>query len=198
MSWLTEQELTEIGFASCGSNVRISSKASIYNPSAIHIGDNVRIDDFTVLSAGEGGIYIGSYIHIAVFSSFLGVGKIELEDYANISSRVSIYSSNDDYTGISLTGPTIGSRFTGVTTKPVLLRKHAIVGSGSVILPGVTLGSGVECFLTIGGELRDGDCRQDTDDRNNDQQLDQGKTLLVLAEFLEHGHSPFKVNRFCC
>ncbi|WP_370559871.1 acyltransferase [Edwardsiella tarda] len=142
MAFLTDEQLSNIGFASLGSNVRISDKASIYGASLINIGSNVRIDDFCVLSAGSGGIEIGNYVHIAIFSSLIGEGKIVLSDFSGISSRVSIYSSNDDYTGEYLTNPTIPAKYTNVTHAPVILGKHVIIGSGTVVLPGVTLHEG--------------------------------------------------------
>lgn len=142
MAFLTEQQLITMGFAELGSNVLISDKASIYGASRIKIGSNVRIDDFCVLSAGEGGIEIGSYIHIAVYSSLIGAGKITLADFTNISSKVSIYSSNDDYSGEYMTNPMIPAEYTNVTHADVTLAKHVIIGSGSVILPGVTLHEG--------------------------------------------------------
>lgn len=132
-----------MGFASVGNQVCISDKASFHNCARISLGNNVRIDDFCVLSAGDGGIEIGSYVHIAVYTSMIGAGKIVVADYANISSRVSIYSSNDDYTGQTMTNPTVPDRLRGATDAPVFLGKHVIVGCGSVILPGVTLNDGV-------------------------------------------------------
>lgn len=87
MAILTEEQLKDVGFKSIGQNVRISDKASIYGAKNISIGSNVRIDDFVVLSAGVGGIEIGSYIHIAVFSSLIGAEKITLSDFcANLPS----------------------------------------------------------------------------------------------------------------
>lgn len=142
MAVLSEQQLKDIGFKSIGKNVRISDKASIYGAQGIAIGDNVRIDDFVVLSAGEGGIAIGNYIHIAVFSSLIGAEKITLSDFCNISSRVSIYSASDDYSGEFMTNPMVPEQLTNVDKSPVFLGKHVIIGSGSVILPGVTLGEG--------------------------------------------------------
>jgi galactoside O-acetyltransferase len=130
-------------FKHVGKNVLISSKASFHNPSNIYIGDNTRIDDFCVLSAGTSGIHIGNYIHIAVFCSLIGKSKITIGDFANISSRVSIYSSNDDYSGKFMTNPTIDEKFTNVTHGNVLIRKHVIIGSGSIILPNVILEEGV-------------------------------------------------------
>jgi len=143
MSFYTENELVDIGLAKFGFNVKISRKASIYNPAKISIGSNVRIDDFCVLSAGEGGIFIGDYVHIAVFCSLIGAGKITLSNFCNLSSRVSLYSSNDDYSGEHLTNPTIPKKYTGVHHEDVYLDKHVIIGSGSIILPGVTIEEGV-------------------------------------------------------
>lgn len=143
MAFLSREQLEKMGFESLGVNVLISDKASLYNVSKISVGSHVRIDDFCVLSAGEGGIKIGDYIHIAVFSSLIGAGKIELSNFVNISSRVSIYTSNDDYSGSSLTNPMIPEEYKNVQSADVKLHKHVIVGSGSIILPGVTLNEGV-------------------------------------------------------
>ena len=143
MSYYSVEELGSLGLAKFGENVKISRKASLYNPSQISIGSHVRIDDFCVLSAGERGIEIGDYIHIAVYSSLIGAGKITLGDFCNLSSRVSIYSSNDDYSGEYLTNPTVPDVFTNVTHADVLLGRHVIIGSGSIVLPGVALENGV-------------------------------------------------------
>lgn len=143
MAMLPRNVIEDMGFAALGENVQISDKASFYGTSQIAIGNNVRIDDFCVLSAGIGGIEIGNQIHIAVYSSLIGSGKITLADFCSISSRVSVYSSNDDYTGATLTNPTISNEYKNVTNAPVYLGKHVIVGSGSVILPGITLEEGV-------------------------------------------------------
>lgn len=143
MAYLTRNELEKMGFASVGEEVFISDKASIYGAERITLGNNIRIDDFCVLSAGVGGIVIGDYVHIAVFSLLIGAGKIMLSDYSGLSSRVSVYSSNDDYSGKYMTNPTVPDEFTNVRHADVFIGKHVVVGSGCVILPGVTLGNGV-------------------------------------------------------
>ena len=89
-SFYDENELKEIGFKSYGENVKISRKSSIYGAEKISIGNNVRIDDFCILS---GQIKLGNYIHIAAYSALYGgEDGIVIKDFANISSRVSIYS----------------------------------------------------------------------------------------------------------
>ena len=143
MAFYSPEDLLTLGLARFGSNVLISRKASLYNPGNIAIGDNVRIDDFCVLSAGEGGIEIGDYVHIATFCSLIGAGRISMADFSGLSSRVSIYSSNDDYSGEHMTNPTVPERFTGVAHADVSIGRHVIVGCGSVVLPGVRLAEGV-------------------------------------------------------
>ena len=139
MGFLCDDEIRKIGFASVGKNVQLSDKASFYGASRIKVGDNVRIDDFCLLSSGDRGIEIGSYVHIGAYSSLLGAGKITLSDFSGVSSRVSIYSSTDDYSGKFMTNPTLPAEYTGVYSADVNLCKHVIIGSGSVILPGVTI-----------------------------------------------------------
>jgi galactoside O-acetyltransferase len=138
---LSQKQLELIGFKKLGKNVMISDKASIYSPHLIEIGDYSRIDDFCVISPGS-SLKIGKYVHIACFSSLIGKGEIVLEDFSGLSSRVSLYSSSDDYSGSSLTNPTIDSSFTNVLSLPVIIKKHVIVGAGAVILPGVIAGEG--------------------------------------------------------
>lgn len=140
---LSREDVQRMGFGRVGENVQISEHATFYNPARIYLGNNVRIDDFCVLSAGAGGIYIGDYVHIAVYASMIGAGRITLSDFSNISSRNSIYSSNDDYSGETLTNPTVPDQYKNVRHADVFLGRHVIVGSGSVILPGVTLEDGV-------------------------------------------------------
>jgi acetyltransferase-like isoleucine patch superfamily enzyme len=141
-SFYLAEELKELGFKTFGTNVQVSRKASLYGVQRISIGSHVRIDDFCVLSAGSGGIEIGNFVHIAVFASLMGSGKISLGDFSGISSRVSIYSSNDDYTGEFMSNPTVPAEFTRVTSADVSIGKHALVGAGAIILPGVTMHEG--------------------------------------------------------
>lgn len=150
-SFYSEEELSKIGFKSIGSNVRLSRNTCIYGAARISIGNNTRIDDYCVISAGKGGIVIGNYVHIAIFASLQGDGKITLEDFSGISSRSTIYSSNDDYSGSFMSNPTVPNEYKNVNTQDVTIGKHVLVGSGSIILPGVTmkLGSAVGALSLV-------------------------------------------------
>lgn len=139
MAFYTQAELEGLGFKYLGKNVKLSKLASLYNTQNIEIGDNSRIDDFCVLSAGEGGICIGRYVHIAVYTSIMGAGRIIMEDFTGLSSKCALYSSNDDYSGKFMTNPTVPCEYTNVKHAPVIIKKHSLVGVGSIILPGVTV-----------------------------------------------------------
>jgi galactoside O-acetyltransferase len=142
MAMLTRRRLAEIGFRSLGKNVAISEKASIYNPENISIGDNARIDDFCILSAGSGGIRIGRFVHVGCYVSLIGAGEIVLADFSGLSGRVSIYSSNDDTSGDFMAHPTIPMEYRNVESGRVLIEKHAMVLTGAVVLPNVTIRTG--------------------------------------------------------
>ncbi|BDU23559.1 MULTISPECIES: acyltransferase [unclassified Flavobacterium] len=143
MAFLSREDLEKIGFKNLGKNVLISDKASIYRPQNISIGENVRIDDFCIISAGEKGIEIGNHVHIACYVSLIGNELIKINDFVGISSKTSVYSSSDDYSGDYLTGPTIEDEFKNVDNRPVIFESYSIIGSGCVVLPGVTIGEGV-------------------------------------------------------
>lgn len=140
-SFYSSEELQGIGLKVYGKNVLISRKASIYDASNITIGDNVRIDDFCIVS---GTVRFGNNIHLAAYSALYG-GRagITVEDFANISSRVCIYAVSDDYSGYTMTNPTVPDEYKKVQNKPVYIGKHVIIGSGCTILPGVYLSEGV-------------------------------------------------------
>jgi len=138
-SFYAEDELAELGLKKYGKNVLISRKCSIYSPENISLGDNVRIDDFCILS---GDITLGSYIHIAAYCALYGRFGIEIEDYSGLSLRCIILSASDDYSGDYLIGTTKPKGTTNVTGGKVTLRKYVSIAAGSVIFPNITIEEG--------------------------------------------------------
>ncbi|HWE47676.1 MAG TPA: acyltransferase [Caulobacteraceae bacterium] len=143
MSFYEADELEALGLRQVGRGVKISRKASIYGAERIEIGDHSRVDDFCILSAGEGASFrIGAHVHVACHTTLIGRADITLETFANLSSRVSLYSSSDDFSGAAMTNPTVPAEFTNVISAPVVIGRHVVVGCGSVVLPGVTIAYG--------------------------------------------------------
>jgi dTDP-4-amino-4,6-dideoxy-D-glucose acyltransferase len=132
-------ELKKMGFKKIGKTVVISRKASIHNPEKIIIGSNVLIDDYSILSAHD-EIILGNYIHINSFSALYARSRIVMEDFSGLSSYVALYTESDDYSGGSLTNPTVPKKYKpNLHTGPITLKKHVIVGTHSAILPNVTV-----------------------------------------------------------
>lgn len=139
-SFYTPEELAQIGLKSYGENVRISRYAQIYSPEKISIGDNVRIDDFCILS---GNITIGSHIHIAAYCALYGADYgIIMEDYTGLSARATIYAAMDDFSGDYLIGPIHEDKSINVTGGLVQICKYAQIGVGGLVFPSVCVGEG--------------------------------------------------------
>ena len=150
MAFLTRQQLEAMGLRRVGRDVRLSDKASIYNPANISIDDHARIDDGCILSAGSGGIRIGKYVHVGCYATLIGDAEIVLEAFSGLSGRVSIYSSNDDVSGEFMAHPTVPMKYRKVESGRVVVGEHAMVLTGAVILPNVTIHTGAD-DLTLRG-----------------------------------------------
>jgi len=138
-NFYSEIELKELGLKSYGQNVLISRKASLYNASNISLGNNVRIDDFCLLS---GNITLGSNIHISAYSALYGGGEIIINDYAGVSSRSTLLSASDDFSGEFMIGAVIDDKYTNVTKGKIVLEKYVQLGANTVVLPNVTINEG--------------------------------------------------------
>ena len=140
MAYYSQKELKTMGFKSIGENVKISKKASIYNYNQISIGNNSRIDDFCIIS---GKIQIGENVHITPMCLIAGgIKGILFEDFTTLAYGVNIFTQSDDYSGKTMTNSTIPQHFKNEYKEKVIIRKHSIIGAGSIIMPGVTLGIG--------------------------------------------------------
>lgn len=138
-SFYSEEELKSMGFKSIGKGCCISRKASFYGISRMSLGDNVRIDDFCILS---GDIKLGSNIHISAYVALYGAMGIELEDYSGISPRSTIFSAMDDFGGDYLIGPIHQEEITNVTGGKVTVKKYCQIGCNCVVFPNLTIKEG--------------------------------------------------------
>ncbi len=129
-----------MGFKSLGCNVLISDKASIYNHDQIEIGDYSRIDDFCVIS---GKVKIGRNVHIAVFCNVAGGEKgITFGDFSGLAYGCHVFTQSDDYSGTTLTNPTVPDEYKREIKREIFIGRHSIVGTNSLVFPGVILAEG--------------------------------------------------------
>ena len=135
----SKDELEGLPFGSLGHNVQISRSANFYGMERMDIGDNVRIDDFSLIS---GRVTIGSYVHVASYVGLHGRFGITLDDFSGVSSKSTLFSGSDDYSGFHLTNPTVPEEYTSIDGRPIILKRHALLGANTIVLPGVTVGEG--------------------------------------------------------
>lgn len=138
-SFYTEQEIADLGFKKVGKKVLISKKASFYGAEYIAMGNNVRIDDFCILS---GNITLGNNIHIGAYCGLFGDAGIELMDYSGMSSKSIIYSAIDDFSGQAMIGPCVEEDKRKLKKGKVILEKYTQLGAASIVFPQVTMKEG--------------------------------------------------------
>lgn len=135
-------ELRSFGFRTVGRNVRIDKSCTIIGLGNIGFGNDVRIDGGVSIIAPQGFVEIGSFVHIGGGCHISGVHGVVMGDFSGLSQGVRLYSATDDYVGDCLTNPTVPAEFLNIKAGRISLGKHVIVGSGSVVLPGVAVAAG--------------------------------------------------------
>lgn len=136
----SDQELAKFNFKYLGKNVFISKSATLYKTELMSFNDNSRVDDFCALS---GEISIGKHVHITVHCSLTAsLSPIIVQDFVGVAAGSHIFSSMDDFSGNSLTNPTIPKEYKNISHGDVVISKHVIIGASSVIFPNLTIGEG--------------------------------------------------------
>lgn len=135
------KQLTKFGIKCRGNNIQISKLVKFLNPTNIFLENNIRIDDYCYLSAKSGIINIGNYVHIARNTVLISGSKIKLSDFSGVSNNCSLFGKSDNYDGSCLTNPTIPNNIPIIGD--IILGKHVIIGSNTVILPNICINDGV-------------------------------------------------------
>jgi galactoside O-acetyltransferase len=139
--FLSREVLESLGFASLGLDVLVHSTAVIADCSKVQLGSRVRIDPYVIIST-RGGVELGDNVHIGGHSVMAGHARVELGKFVNISHYVGIYTSSDDFSGRTLSIPTVPGGHQTARTASIKFGDFAGVGSGSLILPGASFGEG--------------------------------------------------------
>jgi len=126
---------------SCGNNVIIGKTVRIRYPELVEIGDNVIIDDFTYISTR---LKLHSFVHIASGSKLIGGKKsyIEMYDFSTLAPNVVLAAGSDDYIA-GIATPLVAEEYKGnLEIGKIIIGKHSIVGTNSVVLPNITFREG--------------------------------------------------------
>ncbi len=136
------EDLKTLGFKFIGENVSIAKNTTIVGLNNISIGNNVRIDSGTLIVANTGSLSIENYVHISAHCHLACAGGILMKSFSGLSQGVKIFTITDNLSEPALTNPTTPKKYFKPKVDKVELSKHVIIGTGSVIMPGVTIGEG--------------------------------------------------------
>lgn len=103
---------TKRSFKSCGERVYISPKCSIWSEDCLEVGDDVCIHAFTYIFA-VGGVNIGAGTMISSNCSITSITHPKNSSYRILEPGIE---------------------------KPIIIGKNVWIGTGAIILPGITVG----------------------------------------------------------
>jgi len=123
-----------------GKNAIIGKCVRIRYPEEVIIDDYAIIDDFTYISTK---LTVGKFVHIGANSVIQGgQGECSFADFSGCSPGCRIITCSDDYIG-GLACPQIPQKFKGdMIVGTVTLKKHALLGTGTVVLPNIVIEDG--------------------------------------------------------
>lgn len=139
-AYLSDEEVGQLGLGVAGRGARISRYALVLAPDRISIAEDSVVEAFVTLSPSSAGLRIGRGVRLREYASILGQELVEIADDVDVGMRCSIFSSNDDYSGATLLTPTVPDRFRGSVNGPIRIGRGAILGEGSIVLPGIRIG----------------------------------------------------------
>ena len=125
-----------------GVGARIGKTVRIRRPEDVIIGDGCILDDFTYISCA---MELGKYCHIASNVTISGGSShFTAGNFVGISSGSCIYAASSEYLTAALDMPSIPEdlRFGG-QSQEIVFGDHVLLGSHTVVLPGVYLPNGV-------------------------------------------------------
>lgn len=105
------------------------------------MGNYSIIEDYSCLNNCVGDIVIGNHCRIGLSNTL--IGPIQIDDGVILSQHVVITALDHGYQDIGK--DVIGQ---GVTTSPIHIGEHTVIGANSVLLSGVNIGK--HCFIGAG------------------------------------------------
>jgi acetyltransferase-like isoleucine patch superfamily enzyme len=79
-----------------------------------------------------------------------GSAGVTFDDFSGCAYGCHVLTQSDDYSGAALTNPTVPQHFKNETFSAVRIGRHAILGTGTIVLPGSDIGDGVStCAGTV-------------------------------------------------
>lgn len=125
-----------------GKNVFISKKVEIRRPKLVTIGNHIAIDTGFYCTTA---LQMGDYIHIGPYVTVIGGahGLLKLGNFTTITAGCRIICVSDSFCGDGLVGTMVPEEFLNtLISKPVIFEDFSVIGTNTVVMPGITLGEG--------------------------------------------------------
>lgn len=142
MPFYTETELASLGLKSIGKGCQVDRTVIFVSSSLIELGDEVRIDAYSLLNAGSGWILLADKVHIASHVRLIGGGGICFGFGSGASSGVSVYSQSDNFSSGALAHPAFEDSLRDIDQAQIEIGAFCAIGSNSVLLPGAQMSTG--------------------------------------------------------
>ena len=113
------------------------SRIDVFPWNKFNVGDNVLIEDFTTINNGAGDVIIGNNSRIGIGSVI--IGPVTLGNKVGLGQHVFIAGFNHGYADAS-----IDSNEQDLVKSTVIIEDESHIGSNSVILAGVHIGTRVQ------------------------------------------------------
>lgn len=127
-------------FKKIGSNVIFEKGVLVFHPETIELGDNIYLGHNTILKGYyKNSLTIGDNTWIGQNCFFHSAGGIKVGKNVGIGPNVKMLTSYHKEEG---TGKPI--LFSALEFEPVVIEDDADIGVGTIVLPGVKIGKGVQ------------------------------------------------------
>ena len=107
----------------------------------------VTIQELMIFCVLSGKIKIGKNVHIATHNILAGgESGLKIGDYVGIAAKCHIFCKSDDYKGGYFNGPTVNKKYTNQLDKSINVKKHVLIGTNVLVLPGTLIGEEAVCI----------------------------------------------------
>lgn len=128
------KELEETKFKKLGRDMLISRTSRLYSPEYISAGDHSIVNDFCIRS---GNVEIAEMFTSRMTAGLSGSRGISMVDFLGLAFGVTVFAQSDDCNGNAFTNPIVPMKFRKILREQIEIGHHAIIGAGSVFVPGV-------------------------------------------------------------
>jgi acetyltransferase-like isoleucine patch superfamily enzyme len=126
-------------FEHIGKGVKIYPRAKFMRPHLVSIDDYSSVGDFVFI---ETAFKMGRFSEFLTYATTTGREIVEIGNFVAVSHGSVLFTSVDTYTGGVFANSNVPEDLRNVKSKKIKICDHVVIGAGSLVFPGVTIGEG--------------------------------------------------------